>query len=142
MTRNTFRKEIYNLLRSNSTYLCPKLSINGVNGGKIQLKKLFLTKIERKKASDLSLITTYVHLYVYAHKCFIILLTSNLYMVQNTLSSYLPPGRGTLFSGANFIGGGTEKRLPAGLEQAMRYNLTSYYFSGIPLCGEAMRHEW
>lgn len=79
-------------------HICPKLSINGVNGDKIQLKKLFLTKIERKKDSALSLVTTHVHLSAYEHKCFVILLTTNLYMVQNTLSSYLPPGIGAFFS--------------------------------------------
>ncbi len=72
-------------------HICPKLSINGVNGDKIQLKKLFLTKIERKKACAVSLVTTHVHLSAYVHKCFIILLTTIFYMVQNTLSSYLPP---------------------------------------------------
>jgi hypothetical protein len=67
----------------------------------------------------------------------------NIKFVHGTkhLVKLFAPEKRRLFPAANFIGGGTEKILIAGLEQVMRYNLTSKYFSGKPLCGEAMRHE-
>jgi hypothetical protein len=56
------------------TNLMPQqeLSINEVNGDKIQLKKIFLTAIKIKIILRMPIDTTYGHLLTYAHKYFTI----------------------------------------------------------------------